>query len=50
MRTTKSIESDPIDPTLILKLARHIYVGSKASWEIIAEGVPQYDEAPPENA
>ena len=33
-----------------IKLARHIYVGSKASWEIIAEGVPQYDEAPPENA
>ncbi|QFU22732.1 GFA family protein [Shewanella eurypsychrophilus] len=33
-----------------IKLGKHIYVGSKASWEVIAEGVPQYDEAPPENA
>jgi len=32
-----------------IKLGRHIYVGSKASWEVIAEGVPQYEEAPPEN-
>jgi len=24
------------------------YVGSKASWEVIAEGVPQYQEAVPE--
>lgn len=30
-----------------IKLGKHIYVGSKASWEVIAEGVPQYDEAPP---
>jgi len=27
-----------------IELARHIYVGSKASWELIAEGVPQYQE------
>ncbi len=29
-----------------IELARHIYVGSKASWEEIAEGVPQYEEGP----
>jgi hypothetical protein len=32
-----------------IKLGKHIYVGSKASWEVIAEGVPQFDEAPPTN-
>jgi len=31
-----------------IELGRHIYVGSKASWEVIAEGVPQYQEAVPE--
>lgn len=30
-----------------IKLSRHIYVGSKASWETIAEGVPQYLENVP---
>lgn len=30
-------------------LARHIYVDSKASWEIIPEGVVQYREDVPEN-
>ena len=30
-----------------IELGRHIYVGSKASWEVIAEGVPQYEESPP---
>ena len=30
-------------------LARHIYVGSKASWEIIPDGVVQYYEDVPEN-
>ncbi len=30
-----------------VELCRHIYVGSKASWETIAEGVPQYEEGPP---
>lgn len=33
------------DPSV--EIARHIYVGSKASWEIVPEGVLQYDEAPP---
>lgn len=32
-----------------IKIGRHIYVGSKASWEIIPDGVTQYDAAPPEN-
>jgi hypothetical protein len=35
------------DPNI--ELGRHIYVGSKASWEIIAEGIPQYQEGSPEN-
>lgn len=30
-----------------VKLARHIYVGSKASWETIADDVPQYLENVP---
>lgn len=30
-----------------IELGRHIYVGSKASWEVIAEGIPQYQEGPP---
>lgn len=33
-----------------IELGKHIYVGSKASWETIAEGVPQYQEDAPENA
>lgn len=33
-----------------IRLERHIFVGSKASWETIPEGVPQYEEWPPENA
>lgn len=31
-----------------IELGRHIYVGSKASWETIAEGVPQYEANVPE--
>ncbi|MCB1051142.1 MAG: GFA family protein [Acidobacteria bacterium] len=27
-----------------IKLQRHIYVGSKAKWEEIAAGIPQYEE------
>ena len=33
-----------------IEIGRHIFVGSKASWEVIPEGVPQYEEHPPENA
>lgn len=35
------------DPEIVL--SRHIFVGSKASWELIAEGVQQYQEGPPAN-
>ena len=30
-----------------VSLGMHIYVGSKASWETIPDGVPQYEEGPP---
>lgn len=29
-----------------IEIGRHIYVGSKASWEVMPEGVVQYEEAP----
>lgn len=35
------------DPDVTLE--RHIFVGSKATWETIPEGVSQYEEFPPEN-
>ncbi len=30
-----------------VKIGMHIYVGSKAPWELVPEGVTQYDDAPP---
>ena len=33
-----------------IKLSRHIYVDSKAGWEIVPEDVPRYSENAPENA
>ena len=33
-----------------VELGMHIYVGSKAKWESIPVGVPQFQEGPPENA
>ena len=30
-----------------VSLGMHIHVGSKAAWEILPEGVPQYPEGPP---
>lgn len=33
-----------------VELGRHIFVGSKASWETIADDVPQYHENVPKNA
>lgn len=36
-----------VDGDVDVQLSRHIYVGSKASWELIADGVPQYQEGPP---
>ena len=32
-----------------IDLGRHIFVGSKASWEVIPNDVPQYKEHPPKN-
>ena len=32
-----------------VELGRHIYVGSKASWEVIPQGVLQYQEDAPES-
>ena len=34
------------DPGITLQ--RHIFVGSKARWEEIPDGIPQYDEMPPD--
>jgi len=42
--TLGCVEDDPE-----VSLGMHIFVGSKASWETIPEGVPQYKEWPPEN-
>ena len=33
-----------------IEIGRHIYVGSKASWEVIPDGVLQYQEGAPEHA
>jgi hypothetical protein len=33
-----------------IEIGKHIYVGSKASWEVIPGGVVQYNEGAPENA
>jgi hypothetical protein len=27
-----------------IEIGKHIYVGSRASWEVIPDGVPQYEE------
>lgn len=32
-----------------VELGMHIFTGSKASWETIPEGLPQYEAWPPEN-
>ena len=33
-----------------IEIGQHIFVGSKASWDVIPEGVTQFEEWPPENA
>ncbi len=43
--TLGCINEDPA-----VEIGRHIFVGSKVSWEVIAQGVPQYEANPPENA
>ena len=40
--TLGCVEGDPK-----IELEMHIFVGSKANWESIADGIPQYDEWPP---
>ncbi len=35
------------DPGVALSM--HVFVGSKASWETVPDGVPQYEERPPED-
>lgn len=30
-----------------IEIGMHIFVGSKANWETIPDGVPQYEEGPP---
>jgi len=42
--TLGCINEDPA-----IDIGRHIFVGSKASWEVIPSGVPQYNEYPPES-
>ena len=43
--TLGCVEGDPN-----IEIGMHIFVGSKATWEIISEGAPQYEEWPPKNA
>lgn len=40
--TLGCVEGDPE-----IELSMHIFVGSKAAWEIIPQGIPQYEEWPP---
>lgn len=32
-----------------VEIGMHIHVGAKAKWEIIPDGIPQYEEEPPED-
>ena len=43
--TLGCIDGDPD-----IRLSRHIFVGSKAHWETIADDVPQYQESGPNNS
>ena len=40
--TLGCVEGDPE-----IEIGMHIFVGSKAIWELIPEGAPQYEEWPP---
>lgn len=33
-----------------IEISQHIFVGSKANWEVIPDGVVQFEEGPTENA
>ena len=43
--TLGCVEGDPD-----IKIGMHIFTGSKATWETIPDGVPQYEKWPPEDA
>lgn len=43
--TLGCVEGDPK-----IEIGRHIYVGSKAQWEIMPQGVLQYDKGVPDDA
>ena len=43
--TLGCVEGDPE-----VKIEKHIFVDSKASWETIPEGTPHYNQWPPKNA
>ena len=43
--TLGCVEGDPN-----IEIGMHIFTGSKAAWEVIPEGVTQYEEWPPEKA
>ena len=32
-----------------IEIGRHIFVGSKAAWEVMPEGVVAFEEGPPDN-
>jgi hypothetical protein len=46
-RTRYGIPVGLIDGNPPLRVVEHIFVGSKAQWEAIADDAPQFDEFPP---
>jgi hypothetical protein len=46
-RTMFDIPAGLLDENPELAIAKHIYVGSKASWDVIAGGAARYEEMPP---
>jgi len=42
--TLGCVEGDPN-----IEIGMHIFVGSKATWETIPKGIPQYEEWPPKD-
>ena len=44
--TTTAIKAGSIDPPTRLRLARHIFVGSKSDYYDITDGLPQHTEWP----
>jgi hypothetical protein len=41
------VPAGALDDDPDLEISGHIFVGSKARWEVIADGAPQYDTWPP---